>query len=472
MEQNMRKLKQLVLATSIIALGGCATQSKLTDAEIINRYPELVQLETKLKQADQEEVDLLSAALFNKASIAYNDSLSLARSGDDKAQQRLKTGQSLLNQAKSSTLTSKDELAIVLKARDRALRASADKKNAKAFSETDASLIKLGNLVAEGEIADVREERQALAKRYATLEVEALKIATAKDAEDMIRKAEKLNANDYAPRTLKQAKGELALAKKVLDSDADAREKAATHAQQAYQQASQAIQITEIIKEFKQSNMTDEQIVLWYQTQLSRAVAPVVASPDFGKPNKALISGLASEVQSVVNKARATEQSLAESRLQFTSQIEASDAERKHQAELESRFRTVQGMFTSDEAEVYRQGDNVLIRSYGFNFPSGGSEIQSANFPLLKKIITATKQFPQSKIKVAGHTDNRGSDELNMTLSTDRADKVAQFLVQVGNLESQSVSSIGFGKTQPLASNETVEGRAANRRVEILIIND
>lgn len=468
----MRKLKQLVLATSIIALGGCATQSKLTDAEIINRYPELVQLETKLKQADQEEVDLLSAALFNKASIAYNDSLSLARSGDDKAQQRLKTGQSLLNQAKSSTLTSKDELAIVLKARDRALRASADKKNAKAFSETDASLIKLGNLVAEGEIADVREERQALAKRYATLEVEALKIATAKDAEDMIRKAEKLNANDYAPRTLKQAKGELALAKKVLDSDADAREKAATHAQQAYQQASQAIQITEIIKEFKQSNMTDEQIVLWYQTQLSRAVAPVVASPDFGKPNKALISGLASEVQSVVNKARATEQSLAESRLQFTSQIEASDAERKHQAELESRFRTVQGMFTSDEAEVYRQGDNVLIRSYGFNFPSGGSEIQSANFPLLKKIITATKQFPQSKIKVAGHTDNRGSDELNMTLSTDRADKVAQFLVQVGNLESQSVSSIGFGKTQPLASNETVEGRAANRRVEILIIND
>ncbi|WP_052692242.1 OmpA family protein [Teredinibacter purpureus] len=218
--------------------------------------------------------------------------------------------------------------------------------------------------------------------------------------------------------------------------------------------------------------MTDEQVVIWYQTQLASVVAPVVSDPDFGQENKLLISDLSLDIQAIVNKAREGEQSLAKISQQYATEVATNKTERQRQAEFEARFRTIQTIFTSNEAEVYRQGNNVQIRSYGFYFPSGGSEIQSDNFPLLKKIIKATEQFPNSKIQVSGHTDNRGSDELNMSLSSERADKVAKFLVEVGNLTDYRVSSIGYGKTRPLASNETVEGRTANRRVEVLIIND
>lgn len=468
----MGNIRRLVLTTAIATIVGCAAQTKLSDAEIASRYPDLAQLHESLKSADNNDVDLLSAALYQQANKQYAEAVTLAQVGDGKTNQVLSEAQSNLTKAINNAQRGRDELASVLKARNRALSAAADKKNPKDFQDAEQDLVELGNMIAKGEIADVREERQALVKRYAVMEVAALKSATAKDADDRIKEATRLGADDYAPQTLKQAASELKLANSVLETNADAREKAADHAQRAYGLASRAIQITEIIKEFKQSRMTDEQIVLWYQTQLANAVAPVVPSLDFGQPNKTLVNGLALEIRSVVNQSKATEQSLAQVKQQYETDIAANLADKARQEEFESRFKAIQSTFSSSEAEVYRQGNNVLIRSYGFNFPPGSSEIQSENFPLLKKMVVAIGQFPNSGVQVSGHTDNRGSDELNMNLSSQRAEKVASFLVEVGNINSSRVKSVGYGKTRPLASNETAEGRAENRRVEILIIND
>lgn len=468
----MEKITRYLLPAALVAMVGCATQTTLTDAEVESRYPQLSQLEASLQSADEQDVDTLSASLYQQAKKHYKDSLASAKSGGNKAMGLAQQAQASLDQANRSAVVARDELAIVLKARNRALSAAADKKNPKAFNDLEEDLAELGDMVASGDIADVREDRRALAKRYAQLELAALKNATAKDAEDRISEAKLRGAEDYAPRTLAQAASEVKLANRVLESDADAKEKAAGHAQKAYQLANRAIQITEIIKEFKQSDMTDEQIVLWYQTQLANAVAPVVSNPDFSQANKTLIRGLATDIQLLVNKTQEYEQTLEQTRQQYASEMAVNEAQRQLQSEFESRFRTIQNTFTDSEAEVYRQGNNVLIRSYGFSFPTGGSEIQSDNFPLLKKIIAATGQFPDSNIQVSGHTDNRGSDELNMTLSGQRADKVARFLVEVGNLAESRVSNIGYGKTRPVASNETREGRAANRRVEVLIINE
>ena len=479
----MNTLARWIIASSALLAGGCATQSQLSQADIDARFPELKALDQALQKADAEEVDLLSRALYEQARSSYLDARKWAAGGSDKAHELAKQAEALLDQANLSTTTAKRELASVLSARDRAMRAGAHSKFPERFAKVDEKMVDYGNMLARGKIADVREGRQALAQQYAQLEVDALKQATAKDAEQRIAEAIRKDADDYAPLTLKQAQAELKLAKEVLESDANARDKAAVHANKALQLANQAIQITELIKEFKQSDMTDEQIVRWYQTQLATAVAPVMSEPDFGQPNRDLIQAIANELKALKNRAESASQALAEARKQHAAELAAkekelmalratSEAERERQAQIEARFKAVQSLFSADEAVVYRQGNNVLIRAYGFSFPSGGSEIQSENFPLLKKIIQAIGQFPGSRIEVSGHTDNRGSDELNMRLSTERAEKVARFLTDVGNLPANRVSSKGYGKTRPLASNDTAEGRAANRRVEILIIND
>jgi outer membrane protein OmpA-like peptidoglycan-associated protein len=75
---------------------------------------------------------------------------------------------------------------------------------------------------------------------------------------------------------------------------------------------------------------------------------------------------------------------------------------------------------------------------------------------------------PGLKLEVEGHTDSTGSDELNQTLSRQRAEAVRGYLVQQG-LSSDSITSMGFGKTMPVADNGTAAGRQKNRRVELVV---
>lgn len=145
--------------------------------------------------------------------------------------------------------------------------------------------------------------------------------------------------------------------------------------------------------------------------------------------------------------------------------------EQKDQAE-QQKFETIQTMFTVNEANVYRQRKNILISVHGFQFPSGQSEIEANNFPMMNKIVNAIKTFPNARIEVSGHSDSRGTDSTNQKLSELRAEKVAKFLTEVGGVAPTHILSRGFGESKPVSSNETQEGRAENRRIEIQILND
>ena len=72
---------------------------------------------------------------------------------------------------------------------------------------------------------------------------------------------------------------------------------------------------------------------------------------------------------------------------------------------------------------------------------------------------------------MTGHTDSTGNDEINQKLSEERAQKVGDFLIQVAEIDPENVTTRGFGESKPVASNENVDGRARNRRIEISILN-
>ena len=87
----------------------------------------------------------------------------------------------------------------------------------------------------------------------------------------------------------------------------------------------------------------------------------------------------------------------------------------------------------------------------------------------LDQIAQSMNTYPNSLIDVYGHTDSTGSDQYNQTLSENRARTVANYLVTRGVSEAR-IRSMGYGETMPVASNDTEEGRAKNRRVEIKIV--
>jgi len=101
-------------------------------------------------------------------------------------------------------------------------------------------------------------------------------------------------------------------------------------------------------------------------------------------------------------------------------------------------------------------------------FDTGSYTLRPGAREKLAKISGIVLAHPGLNLQVEGHTDSVGSDEFNQQLSQRRAGSVRDFLVQQGVTEA-SVSSRGFGKTQPVATNDTPEGRQRNRRVELVV---
>ena len=136
---------------------------------------------------------------------------------------------------------------------------------------------------------------------------------------------------------------------------------------------------------------------------------------------------------------------------------------------LREQFAQVEKMFSSDEARVFRQGDSVILRLVGLNFDSGASQIKPQNFDLLAKVEKAIDVFPRSELIIEGHTDSHGGDDLNQTLSQERAESVQQYMINAMRIPTYRLIATGYGETRPVASNETESGRARNRRIDIVI---
>jgi OmpA-OmpF porin, OOP family len=120
--------------------------------------------------------------------------------------------------------------------------------------------------------------------------------------------------------------------------------------------------------------------------------------------------------------------------------------------------------YTKTSTEVMASGE------WQINFNTGNAQILPSSEPTLEKIYNLLVQAENTKLKLEGHTDNAGSNEANYKLSQDRAEAVAAYLRQKGIPQSRFQSIIGKGEDVPLADNNTLSGRAKNRRVVIVLM--
>lgn len=120
--------------------------------------------------------------------------------------------------------------------------------------------------------------------------------------------------------------------------------------------------------------------------------------------------------------------------------------------------------------EIKAEDVKVLNEAlHGINFASGKAVISESSYGILDKVVLIMKNNPSYKLKIEGHTDSQGNDELNLNLSEKRVQAVKTYLVEHG-VEASRLSAKGFGETKPIADNGTAEGRAENRRVELKIV--
>jgi outer membrane protein OmpA-like peptidoglycan-associated protein len=139
-------------------------------------------------------------------------------------------------------------------------------------------------------------------------------------------------------------------------------------------------------------------------------------------------------------------------------------------AYMDKQERELRARTAGTDVQVTREGDNLVLNiPSGITFAYDSADVQPQFQRTLDQVASTLSQYNQTYIDVYGHTDSTGSDGYNQTLSERRATAVADYLSSRG-VQTARIGTRGYGETQPIASNDTDQGRAANRRVEVKIV--
>jgi outer membrane protein OmpA-like peptidoglycan-associated protein len=449
-----------------------------------------------METAKQANADLYSPEAFEAGMKLYRDAEKKFESGGNIEEIRKKLDQALgfFNKAmeglKLSNVVMKDAQA----ARDDALKAEADKyaaedwKKAEQLFEKAAQILERGNSKKAG--AKSAEAEQA----YRAAELNAIKVNYLQGAWSLIEKADDMGAEEYAPKTLAKARSLAESSEKLLTEDRYDTDKARQEAQQAKYEASHAIFLTDTIKElrtsvspFNDDEVLEENMLLEAERPLHLIAGALEMVARFDEGSAAPTSEMMKAIgelkeensrlgQELIDKnaeisALGEQVALMEQRLDESSAEEEALKKKIEQQKIRrEKITRIDNSFTRDEGNALLDNQNIVISLYGLNFASGRSNIESENFGLLKKVIKAFKEFPGCKIIIEGHTDSRGGDERNLRLSEERAEAVKQYILANTGISPSRIHAVGYGESRPVANNEIEEGRAKNRRIDVVIM--
>jgi OOP family OmpA-OmpF porin len=328
-------------------------------------------------------------------------------------------------------------------------------------------------------------------KAFDDIELRAIKEEAIAEARKLIRQAEKDDAKKVTPKTLAIAKKKLSEADSYISENRYEKEKINEQASDAIFQARRLIQVMRESEKIR--TMQPEQITLWFEGMLEKATgklsAPDMRDRAFEKQVENIITSIGAlqkDIQSMVAKSTTRQAEIEDMKkniasLEGRTQEEQSAKERLAREEkavkdrlaaerkFHQLFNEVRSQFGPTEAEVYKQGNSLVIRLRAIQFPVGKAIIMPDNYALLSKVQQAIHTFGEPEVVIEGHTDSTGSDAINEQLSQKRAEAVREYFVANRTLAYEDIFAVGYGSARPLASNKTSEGRAINRRIDIII---
>jgi len=280
---------------------------------------------------------------------------------------------------------------------------------------------------------------------YFSLEIKAVQFRELDNVKKAIRKATRINAEDLAPGSLRMAKLDLNEAENFI---AQSPRNPGVHKKSVNKAVASSILLLDVMDIILNAKGTPENIALKIVNQ-NRALG--ILSKNVGALEKNLKTTRSNLSQTEGVLKRQNEM------------LEKSSTQVRFQEAMEEAGKN----FSEDEASVYQQGNKLIFRLKKINFASGVATIPSKSMPLLAKVNDIIKSLDAELVAVQGHTDSVGSADLNSKLSTRRANSVAIYLSSLAG--GYKIGYIGYGESRPIASNDTVEGRAINRRVDLVV---
>ncbi len=410
--------------------------------------------------AQQDQVDVLANDLFSQGSdyLAAAKRNFQAGSSGESVIDKAAIAKALFEDARELAKSRESGATRILVSRASALEAGVRKSNdlVRRLDDIDDDL--------RGETRQFSrtlkpEDFSAFQKKYLALETKAVQHRELGGAKQAIARYSDKNADDLAPKSLRAAELDYETAMNtILQSPRSPSlyKKDVDHA------LASARLLTDVMDVILAAKGTPEHIALQIVKQ-NRVLVK----------QKQALGELTTSVGKLEDNLKTTKQTLEEKegKLKQTEEVLKTQEEQLQRASVQVRFQQAMDQarveISPDDALVYQQGANLVFRLKRINFETGLSVIPESSKPLLDNVNAIIGKLDAELVVVEGHTDSVGSTELNEQLSTARAEAVASYLssLQVG----YSLDFVGYGESQPIASNETAFGRATNRRVDLVV---
>lgn len=358
-----------------------------------------------------------------------------------------------------------------IKAREDALKADCEKNSPELWKNAEEKFKDAMSEMEDNDLSSAKSKAAEAEKMYREAELSAIQQGILVKARELIKKNDENDVADVAPVTQALAKKLVAESEELLKSDRYTRDRAKELAHEAEYEARHAEYIAKVVRDVKDMDAGYEFLILQSEDPLKTLNEKIGKVGRFDKGYDEATKNLEDYIASVdALKAKIADQKKQIVKLESKmDQFSATESKLQLKMAQDAKIKDISKTFTKSEAQVLQDGDNVIIRLYGLTFPSGQSTIKPEYFGLLKKVQNGIETFENCNVSVQGHTDSRGSNNMNMKLSEERAGAVREYLV--ANMPSLKgrITSKGYGKEKPIASNETEEGRAKNRRIDIII---
>lgn len=460
--------KSLLLATVLTAAAACSSGPVVQDYPVTaDAQEEVMNLENNIKTAQANQVDVLSPNNFKEAHEALDDAKKMHTKGKDadKVLHEVAVGNAYLTNANAVADVARENIEDVIAARQAAITAGASSYFSKEMKKADEDFKDVTEDIEKNKLSSVNKERKGLQNKYLALELKAIKEKHLGESRHTISLAKKEKAEKFAPRTLAVAEKSLIDTEAFITANRHNTMAIEARAAETKDAAMHALNINRTAK--GTNKISSEETALAMEKERMR-----LAAKDSQLSNvKGELSNVKGELTNIKGELSNTQNAL-EGTVDTNAALLSAQQKLENEKALNEKYEIARKEFNSNEAEVYKQGDALLIRLKGMEFPSSKAVITEKNKPLLSKVQKVMEEFGSSNIVIQGHTDSVGGKKINDRLSQNRAEAVKNYLQENNggiSEDSSKIEAVGYGYQRPLATNKTADGRAQNRRVDIII---
>ena len=431
-------------------------------------------VQKKIDEAREQGAELLSPEFYKNAVESFQAANQLYLNNESTRDVREKLTEADRDCARAMEVVNLAKITLKepMIARADAQSVQADQLAAELFNEGVTKFFEAATEIEGGDIDDARDKGSEAEEFFRKAELKAIKDAILGESRKLVNEAQEQGCPEVAPSTFLYAQNLLNETEELLVNNRYAKDEATLKAEECEYEARHAMYLTQLINTLREDEKNWEKLQLGYEDLLTGFASQFNENPRYDTGMNEAVTTIQSniiELQTERDRLRAEVAKLQEEYDVVREEATLSSAELAKKAELNSKLEKVKSLFTPSEAKVAYDSESLVIRLHGLTFPSGKSIIQPEYFSLLSKVQQAIKTFPEKHILLEGHTDSQGNAETNKRLSEERASAVREYIIANTSMSREQITSVGYGSEKPVASNKTTEGRALNRRIDVII---